>query len=550
MSALSGRRNYLPKMDAPAGSCENRRMILPARNTNGRTVTPRDFILPLLGLGILLLQVFARGFYEADELTHFLKARDAWLHPHEFLDIWGRPLCTGLYALVAPFGLTAARLLAVIVTITAVAGTLKLAERLLFIIPITSASTRNFWIPILLLAQPYFLLNAAAIMTEMLLATCWIWAAVLLANPPGTESETTGSGCRRSRAPLLASILVGLSALARPEGIFAVIVWPAFLWLRNKGVVGKHQDASALKDSSVAHQSGIVAEVKPLLFPALISAMPLLLWYILGVWAWHDPFWPIHRWPWSTVSQYGRTPLKFLTAALGAMAFWMWIPAAAGIYRILRSRQRDAVFLLVVPTLALFALHGLLGAFGLFGSMSLGRYFLSVSPMLAILTFYGLEGLKARRIAVILAPIPLAILVISGQYPAPAATDQRKLDVAITAARQLLTADEMQSRIIAAHPYVFYRLNLPLDSAINSHDRNALRTARPRTILITDSTLWDFEGSPNAADLIAWGYAADPVISARIDAVPTHFDITAFKGKSVTVRVWIKQRAAVGGKPY
>src|SRR3954470_13538975 len=41
------------------------------------------------------------GFLEADSCTHYLYARFALREPHYLVNVWGRPLVTGLYALPA-----------------------------------------------------------------------------------------------------------------------------------------------------------------------------------------------------------------------------------------------------------------------------------------------------------------------------------------------------------------------------------------------------------------------------------------------------------------
>src|SRR3954449_6047301 len=41
------------------------------------------------------------GFLEADSCTHYLYARFALREPHYLVNVWGRPLVTGLYAIPA-----------------------------------------------------------------------------------------------------------------------------------------------------------------------------------------------------------------------------------------------------------------------------------------------------------------------------------------------------------------------------------------------------------------------------------------------------------------
>jgi hypothetical protein len=52
----------------------------------------------------LAVAIRSRGFLESDGGTHFLMARHAFEQPAYFVDVWGRPLCTGLFALPAKVG--------------------------------------------------------------------------------------------------------------------------------------------------------------------------------------------------------------------------------------------------------------------------------------------------------------------------------------------------------------------------------------------------------------------------------------------------------------
>src|SRR3954471_15038112 len=72
------------------------------------TDSPRraDLLPILLAITIfsslsLYLAAKSEGFLEADSCTHYLYARFAITEPHYLVNIWGRPLVTGLYALPA-----------------------------------------------------------------------------------------------------------------------------------------------------------------------------------------------------------------------------------------------------------------------------------------------------------------------------------------------------------------------------------------------------------------------------------------------------------------
>src|SRR5437016_5739636 len=47
--------------------------------------------------------VVSDGFLEADSCTHYIYARYAFAQPHLFVNIWGRPVCTGVYSIGAHF---------------------------------------------------------------------------------------------------------------------------------------------------------------------------------------------------------------------------------------------------------------------------------------------------------------------------------------------------------------------------------------------------------------------------------------------------------------
>src|SRR4051812_30164107 len=88
-----------------------------ATTTTQKTMTgppASRWLAPLFFIAFAVVcAVVSRGFLEADEVTHFLISRSVWLDWTNVLSIWGRLGCTGIYALIAPFGVVASRLLAV-----------------------------------------------------------------------------------------------------------------------------------------------------------------------------------------------------------------------------------------------------------------------------------------------------------------------------------------------------------------------------------------------------------------------------------------------------
>src|SRR5260221_680653 len=72
-----------------------------------RLAGDRVAVAVTVGLFSLLWAVsvtFSHGFLAADGYTHYLYARFAFREPTGLLDVWGRPLCTLLYAVPAVAG--------------------------------------------------------------------------------------------------------------------------------------------------------------------------------------------------------------------------------------------------------------------------------------------------------------------------------------------------------------------------------------------------------------------------------------------------------------
>ncbi|MGN6368252.1 MAG: hypothetical protein ACTHN5_08340 [Phycisphaerae bacterium] len=473
----------------------------------------KQLLLPLTLLAFsAAMALLSPGFLEFDELTHFLKARQLPHNWHILLDIWARPACTGLYGLAAIIaGLPAARLLAVAITALTGAATMQLLD--LIPRPTTDgyfARTRKGWAWLLLYAQPLFLLNSFTVMTEMLLACAWAWAALLIARKHFKS----------------AGLLIGLGILARPEGAAAIAAWCGIIWILPQVKLQTRALSTAL------------------------ALLPPIAWWLTGALAYHNPAWMRSQFPWHWQSQYGKTGALFLFSALAALALWMWLPVMVGAARILREKNRPALALLVAPAAAFFLLHSLLGALGLLGSMSLPRYFIAVAPMLAILAVAGLEQLETksrrprllRKTVIALSILPATLLILANQLPVQKSTNDRQLDVALRAFRELhIPRTQWPQRLLAAHPYVDYALDLPMQSITPER----LRDAPAGTCLITDGILWNRENLPSPETLIAWGYRLNPQVDRDVALVRPTFDLNGGLLRTnghMGVALWIKSR--------
>jgi hypothetical protein len=299
-----------------------------------------------------------------------------------------------------------------------------------------------------------------------------------------------------------------------------------------------------------------------------LAGLPSLTWYLLGVVGWGDWLWMIHQWPWSVKSQYGETGKKFIMASLVSLGVWMWAPVVIGAARLwmrrgsessrVRGFRSDARLLLVTPMVCLYGVHGVLGSAGLFGSMSMPRYFVAIAPMAATLAILGLIELEtiwpagplkrlARLVPVAAVGLPVFSLVSLfsvGWLPMKQSTEMRRLDVAIAEVKKRIPPEQYQERLTVGHPYSVLVLGLPLGTKVDGRvwDPDAMAAMPEGSLLVTDSMLWYYEKRPTPEQLLSWGYRIDEATDKQVEAMTESLGEKSLwhPGK---VRLWIKREA-------
>jgi hypothetical protein len=298
-------------------------------------------VFAAIGVALVLLY---RDADQQDSGAHFLLARWAHRHPQYFVSVWARPLFTLLYFPPAQLGYWAAKLFTVIISLATAWQTFRLARQVEF-------DRAELAIPLLFL-QPSFFLICSTVMTETLFALLFVVALRL---------HLSG---RINSGMLVASLLV----LARPEGFFICALWG--LWV----LLGAFRLKMALQTSLLA--SG------------------LSLWWAAAYLITGDPLWIIHDWPsnwWEDNAVYGTGPIWWYIISLPLIVGPLLLPPfAVGLWRLLKKRQ----FITGVSAfLTLFAAHSFLFWRGGFGSAGYARYFVCVSPAIALITLAGWNDL-------------------------------------------------------------------------------------------------------------------------------------------------------------
>lgn len=319
--------------------------------------------LPPLAIGILIFAalsitcaVTSEGFLEADGCMHYLYARFAFSDPHYFVNIWGRPFKTALYAMPAHlFGLIGVRVTSLIVAISIAVVTYTIARGEKYRLPALAA--------IFCFAQPMFFLHSASELTELPFALllslgflayqrkCFFWMTLVMALTPLSRPEGFAF------LPLVAIALVvhrkwhWLPLLAAPLVAWDYAGWvlfgrpnyPWYLWLKHEW---PYAAESVYQSGSPWHFLGLLPAVTgPLVFPALLFSLPFR---------------------WSAVAKTGP--------AHNAPRLWDW----------------TGKIILLIPLLIL-AGHSYLYWRGKMASSGELRYMLTVAPFWALLIARGWE---------------------------------------------------------------------------------------------------------------------------------------------------------------
>ena len=238
--------------------------------------------------------VSSEGFLEADAVTHYLYARFAFDEPHYFVNVWGRPLITGLYAAPAYFfGRIGVRLTSLIVALLLSWVTYSIAKGQKQRLPALAT--------IFLLAQPMVFLHSFSELTELPFAL--ILALAFLAY--------------QRRQFMWMALLVGISPLGRPEGF-------GFIGLAGLALV-LHKQWRWIPYLFVFLLCWTYAGWRIFGAPRYDSSLPYYL---------HGLLWLKHEWPYAGESLYDRGNIFKYLALLPAVVSPFLFPAMiVGVWR-------------------------------------------------------------------------------------------------------------------------------------------------------------------------------------------------------------------------
>jgi hypothetical protein len=426
--------------------------------------------------------IFSRGFPEADGYTHYLCARFAFQIPANFLDMWGRPVCTALYSVPAAL---AGRMGAVTASALVAIGCAWTSFQI--------ARDQEDRLPALAfvftLAQPLLFLHSLSAMSEL---------------PFALLLGTAFLAFLRQRWGIFA-VLCSLLPLARPEGFG--------FWLMGAAVLVWRGRARWL----------------------VVLPMPLLAWDITGWIVQHCPgpwwHWLISQWPWSSHSMYlPGDPFTFF-AELPDVVSPLVLPATLlGIWRSVAIRKQFRAVTAAIPLFVLVA-HTLLYATGKLGSYGEARYLLIAAPFWGVLSGRGWQWCFDRfqwrapfRWAAAAVAAPVLINVF---HPVVPLRPPPEWDMAARVAHWYARSDIRQRypHLLCSHMGFFYDLDLSPSGAPNiDWNRENILSPPPGVLLIWDPLFGPKNANSDRAvsleEVLRAGWIDEPAANTLLESSP------------------------------
>ncbi len=371
-------------------------------------------------IGVLLIFLFP-GSPEQDVDYHFLMARTAWGDHFYFVDVWGRPLFTTLFAPVAWLGFVPARFFALAISLAAAWQTYRLAcdlrmSRSWLVIPFLLGQQTFFELYSNLFTEPLFALIlvvalrchiSGRINLGMLVASllplarpegaflCLFWGLWILILPLRNERERQELRRERAGTPDFAPSLRLQNASSERAGTEA-----SSDRARTSGNAVNERERGVRMGTSgdvVRYQLPIYRRIVSRLGITIILASGVVSWWFAALLVTGDPLFILHDWPatWHT-DMYGHG--TFLSYALRSPEFAGVILIVPFMLGLIRGFRSWSLSLITSVFLVLFLLHSIFVKYGLFGEAGFPRYMVSVAPAIAVLTLEGWNTIFSVKI--------------------------------------------------------------------------------------------------------------------------------------------------------
>lgn len=294
----------------------------------------------------------------------------------------------------------------------------------------------------------------------------------------------------------LGALFASLLILSRPEGFFIGILWGVWLLFDARAGVNLFQ---RIPTTLILATGGVI--------------WILASWCITG-----DPLFIKHNWPsdWEAAGAlYGTgTIFTYVIRSPEIVGLFLLPPFIFGLVKALREKTLVTI---TSSFLVLFVLHTIFRKFGLFSSAGYPRYFVCVSPAVALLTLYGWNEMSERlkfknetSKKAFAASVILVSMLVCFLYN-DAASWNRDAEAIIDAHSHFNQSEHPISHFYWSHAFmgiVFDRDNSgqPLLSRNKEQNLEILKNAPKGTLVFWDAILGPKYSDIKADEIIAVGY--------------------------------------------
>lgn len=397
------------------------------------------------------------GFLEADACTHYMYARFALGEHHFLINVWGRPVCTGIYAIPAALGgRIGVRVMSLLLALACGWIAYAIAKR--------QGYRRPALALVFTLAQPLVFLHSFSELTELPFA-------VLLG---------LGFLAYQRRWFALMALAIGLTPASRPEG-FGFLILAAISFL--------------------AHRRW---------YWIALLLLPLALWNYLGwdLYGRQVPWWKwlISEWPYAGQSLYKPGVFFHFVGSLPAIVSPFLFPAVLlGIWLALKKANRLIDILIAAIPLLILVGHSLLFWLGKMASNGELRYMLIVAPFWGILAARGWTWIfdqfnfkHEMRWAALASLTPILVNFIYPVIPLDFKLDWQQ---AQRVAQWYQSSDVVKEypMLLASHPGIYYFLDQSWTDTKSSREwrKETIDRMPPGTLLIWDPVYGVFNADRN-----------------------------------------------------
>ena len=425
---------------------------------------------------IVLIQVYlllfnGETYGGADNIQHFQIAKYAFKYPELFLDLWGKPVYTGILAPFTLLGYKAAKGVNLLLAVCTLILTGKLSQKIF-------KDSSLFTILLIAFSPVYFFLMVTCL-TEVLFSLVLVSAVYLFYKNKFA----------------LSAIVLSFIPFVRSEGL---VLFPIF---------------------------ALVYILRKSYWPILMLSVGTVLFSLIGFFAFSDLLWILHRFPYSMgESVYGSGSLfhfvksspfifgvPFLIFLILGLLYWLY-----QIFRNFSLKDENLILFIVIAGswMGYFAAHSYVWWKGTGGSLGLTRVIGAVIPLAALTAVKGFEfiseKLKDKRISIgiISFLIVAQVFLLFRRNELPLKKDP--IEKLIEASSDYLKQSPVTGKVYYFNPEFIFQLGIDPYNQSKSNWGIGDKMQPSNSMGEGDILIWDAHFGPNEGGVVLDNLMNDP----------------------------------------